>query len=201
MSEGVFYEELITKNYQGRGKIEFLRGFDIENINVKGKISIYSDSKFFKLNMSGEIEAESLYGEILHIKGLIKGKNIKANNISISGSFDLNGIEGENVLLKGGNSHINLINGTNLEIYGTSREEKENFDIDTLFKNSFFQKISEFIDLTNIRKNINTENSYIHVDRIKGKKLILQNVIANYVEGEEIKILSGCQIKEINKKK
>lgn len=201
MSGNIFNEKLITESYQGKGKVEFLKGFDIGDLNIKGKALVFSDSSFFKFNMLGKMESEDLCGKTLTLKGAAKGKNIKATEITLSGSFIFNNIEGENILLKGGDCHINLVNGKNIEIFGSTHEEKENFDVDSIFREAFFQKIGKFINFDNIKKHVNTEDSYIYIDKIIGERIVLQNVVANYVEGSDIKILSGCEIKELKENK
>lgn len=200
MSNNIFNEKLVIKDFQCKGKITFLKGFEVENIDLKGKVLTLLDSNFVNLNVFGNIEAQNLIGKFLKIKGNITGKNINADNIDIQGSFILDSLKGNNISLKGSkDSHLRNIEADNIEIFGISTDEKEeNIEkIDSIFEDTLIQKIKKFINIDEVKKNISTEDSFIYIDKIIGNNIVLQNVIANYVEGAKVETLKGCKIKEL----
>ncbi|WP_040406885.1 hypothetical protein [Cetobacterium somerae] len=196
-----YTEKIIMNSFQGNGNLIFLKGLNINTLEIKGKLTVLDDCNFEKFVFSGKAEVGNLLGNTLQLHGSIVGKNISAENIDIFGEFNLESILGKNINIKGGNGHINSIKGDSISILGASEEDKRNAinGIDNIFKESFFKKISEYINFDKLKEHMNSEDSYIYIDKIVGRDIKLKNVIANYVEGTNIEILEGCKIKVLNK--
>lgn len=198
-----YTEKIIMNNFQGSGNLIFLKGLNIDSLEIKGKLTALNDCNFQKFIFSGKAEVTNLLGNTLQLHGSIIGKNISVETLDLFGEFNLESIIGKNITIKGGNGHINSIRGDSISILGASEEDKKNAinGIDNIFKESFFKKISEYINIDKLKEHMNSENSYIYVDKIVGRDIKLKNVIADYVEGTNIEILEGCKIKTLNKNK
>lgn len=203
MLNNTYADKVIMNNFDGSGNLTFLKGLEVQTIQVEGKLRALDNCKFKEFIFSGKAEVFNMIGHSLQVNGLIIGKNIIVEIFNLSGKFNLESIIGKNINVKSGSGYVKSIEGDSISILGVNIEDKKNTinEIDSIFKENFLNKINEYVNLDKLKKHIKADDSYVYVDKIIGKNIILKNVIANYVEGVNIELLEGCKIGTLKNKK
>jgi hypothetical protein len=180
---------LKVRDLKSSGSINIDGDITVDSVKIRGSIHVHGDLKCKELSKSGSLKVTNdLIANVASVSGSTK--------VSGKGSFEKK-LDSKGSIILGDD----LVSGGSIWYSGTMRVDGK------LESKTFDARLGQ--DDSNIRDGIKAERIEVRVDKpnnryngylitsdIVGDDIVLENVICNNVEGNKVKILRGCHIKE-----